>query len=311
MLISSSIDNELPKLIQSKKLNASDITAKEIYQLYAKMILDILYNVHKVFTNTEYSITCCELAHSIFLIILHNTNNSKLAMFLCDRAKILFIEYINISYEMASKESINMIDVKLYIYSKTIGPLSLSNNKNIKISKLKNLFILYKNIIYKIYLYSNEENRHIRDNNNEDEDGNILEYIEENEENEENEGKDEDNLFSIYEDDLFYTIDTIKEKVYMKIYKCYFFIKNIYLENLLYTDHIDNIFSFINKINLHLQILIDYKNKYKPSSRDLFIHKLNKIITEINIHDYNYNYKYMVNNSIKKTKLYKHIITLI
>ena len=100
MLISSSIDNELLKFIQSKKLNASDITAKEIYQLYAKMILDILYNVHKVFENTEYSITCCELAHSIFLIILHHTNNSKLAMFLCDRAKILFIEYINISYEM-------------------------------------------------------------------------------------------------------------------------------------------------------------------------------------------------------------------
>ena len=196
-----------------------------------------------------------------------------------------------------------MIDVKLYIYSKTIGPLSLSNNKNIKISKLKNLFILYKNILYKIYSYSNEEKKHIHDN--EDNDENILEYTDE------NEGKDEDNLFSMYEDDLFYTIDTIKEKVYMKIYKCYFFIKNIYLENLLYTDHIDNIFSFINKINLHLQILIDYKNKYKPSSRDLFIHKLNKIITEINIHDYNYNYKYMVNNSIKKTNLYKHIITLI
>ena len=84
MLISSSIDNELLKFIDSKKIGSSEVTAKEIYQLYTKMILDILYNVHITFLNTQYSITCCELAHSIFLIILHYTNNSKLAMFLCE-----------------------------------------------------------------------------------------------------------------------------------------------------------------------------------------------------------------------------------
>ena len=222
MLLLSSIDNELLNFIQSKKLKASEITAKEIYQLYAKMIMDILYNVHKVFNNVDYSITCCELAHSIFLIVLHHTNNTKLAMFLCDRAKVLFIEYINISNEMEPKESINMIDVKLYIYSKTIGPLSLTHTKNVKISKLKNLFIIYKKIIYKIYSHLDniehttnnyDEDVYVNDNDS-DNDGTIQEtYIN---------IKDEDNLFSVYEDELFYTLDTIKEKIYMKIYRCFF-----------------------------------------------------------------------------------------
>ena len=309
MLISSSIDNELLNFIQSKKLKTSEITAKEIYQLYAKMIMDILYNVHNVFNNVEYSITCCELAHSIFLIILHHTNNTKLAMFLCDRAKVLFIEYINISNEMDSKESVNMIDVKLYIYSKTIGPLSLTHHKNIKISKLKNLFIVYKKIIYKIYSYldNNDNSKHTTHTYDEDHYLNDTEHNYGNIQETPKKIKDEDNLFSVYDDDLFYTLDTIKEKIYMKIYRCFFFVKYIYLENSLYIEHIDNIFTTVNKINLKLQLLIDYKNKYKSSSRVVFINKINKLIDKENMNKYNKNY--IINHSIKKTDIYKHIVS--
>jgi|TARA_B110001450_G_C17649650_1_gene492707 hypothetical protein len=298
MLISSSIDNELLKFIDSKKIGSSEVTAKEIYQLYTKMILDILYNVHITFLNTQYSITCCELAHSIFLIILHYTNNSKLAMFLCDRAKILFIEYINISNEMDSHKTVNMLDVKLYIYSKTIGPLSLTNNKNIKIAKLKNLFILYKKIMYKVYTYIHNNIKFIDNEDIETCDNNTNISIVKD--------KDKDNLFSIYKNHLFYTIDTIKEKIYMKIYKCYFFINNVYLENILYIESIENIFITINKVNVKLQCIIDYKNKYKKGKRLQVINKINKLVNEYNMCEYIDSY--IINQNIKKTDIYKNLI---
>lgn len=302
MLLSSSIDNELLKFIQSKKMKSSEINAKEIYQLYTKMLLDILYNVHKSFSNKEYSIICCELVHSIFSIILHHTNNTKLAMFLCDRAKILFIEYINISQEMDTqkKKNVNMLDVKLYIYSKTIGPLCLSSNKNIKISKLKNLFILYKKFIYSIYSFYND---------NED----IYEYIDdEYTDNDDNVNskkklkKDKDNLFSMYEDPLFYTIDTIKQKIYMKLYKCYFIVNNIYLESILYSEHIENIFITVNTLNLKLQLIIDYKNKHTDTSRVPFINKITKLINTHPLQEYSNTY--FCNATLKKSVIYKQVI---
>ena len=46
MLVSSSIDNELLNFIESKKNVILDVSSKDIYNLYCKMIIDILYNVH-------------------------------------------------------------------------------------------------------------------------------------------------------------------------------------------------------------------------------------------------------------------------
>ena len=337
MLISSSIDNELLKFIQSKKMKSTEINAKEIYQLYTKMLSDILYNVHKSFSNTEYSIICCELAHSIFMIILHQTNNTKLAMFLCDRAKILFIEYINICNEMVydsgrggasrrTKENINILDVKLYIYSKTIGPLSLSSNKNIKISKLKNLFILYKKFIYNVYTFyndnediyeyiDNDDNDYDYDNDNDnyddyDNDMNLnidkkTHFLKHKHVNSKKDiKKDKDNLFSMYEDPLFYTIDTIKQKIYMKLYKCYFFVNYIYLENILYIEPIENIFVTVNALNLKLQLLIDYKNK--TTSRLTFINKITKLIDTYPLQEYEN--EYLCNGTLKKSLIYKQVI---
>ena len=129
MLTTSSLDNELLQFIKTKKLDTLDVSLKEVYTLYSKMIIDILYYVNRSFNNIEYSIACCELAHSIFMIILNHTYNTKLTMFLCDRAKTLFIEYINISNEMSSAKHVNLVDIKIYIYSKTIGPLQLSKKK--------------------------------------------------------------------------------------------------------------------------------------------------------------------------------------
>tara|TARA_B110000902_G_scaffold216767_1_gene249702 strand:- start:152 stop:424 length:273 start_codon:yes stop_codon:yes gene_type:complete len=87
----------------------------------------------------------------------------------------------------------------------------------------------------------------------------------------------------------------------------FFFVNYIYLENSLYIEHIDNIFTTVNKINLKLQLLIDYKNKYKSSSRSVFINKINKLMDKENMYEYNKNY--IINHTIKKTDIYKHIIS--
>ena len=49
-------------------------------------------------------------------------------MFLCERAVVLFIEYISLSNTCDGDESINILDVKLFIIKKTSGPLKLFNN---------------------------------------------------------------------------------------------------------------------------------------------------------------------------------------
>ena len=225
-------------------------------------------------------------------------------MFLCDRAKILFIEYINISYEMNSDKELDITDVKIYIYSKTIGPLNMSSKKNNKIYKLTNLFILYKNLIYKLYskikidLDDKQSYKELEDN---------IESEEEEEEIYLEEIKDEDNIFSIYKDKLFYSIDTIKEKLYLKLYKCYFLLNNLYLENTINKEieQFENIFIFVNKLNLTLQLIIDIQTKYKKKKCSTFIHIINKSINDISLDQYNN--IYINNGNIKKNIIYKEI----
>ena len=62
-------------------------------------------------------------------------------MFLCDRAIILFNEYVEmvstaLSYKFIKEKKIklNILDIKIFIYNKTLGPIMLETKK---ISKRK------------------------------------------------------------------------------------------------------------------------------------------------------------------------------
>ena len=73
-------------------------------------------------------------------------------MFLSERAIVLFTEYINLSSSMDKNNSLNLTDVKLFIYKKTLGPIILFTKKNNdKIFEFFNLSILLKNIYKKIF----------------------------------------------------------------------------------------------------------------------------------------------------------------
>jgi hypothetical protein len=323
MLIASTLDNELSKFLESKQLLQLDVPLKEIFNLYSKMIVDILYYVYKSFSNIKFSISCCELVHSIFIITLHNTKNTKLAMFLCDRAKTLFIEYINISREMVKKHSpneykdINMIDIKIYIYSKTIGPLQLSNNQatslqQTSISKMNDLFILYKNFIYKLYKYLINNNENYKDFISEDDDYYNETYNSELDnsdlDNYELDSNEEENIHNNkflnnkYKNDIICTIlECVRNNIEDLLFTAYTVLNNIYIEELLdlKLDLYTNIYIPINKLLIQLVIINTVKKKQKSTI-------IYSEITSIKEKDISsYNDVFLDYKDIKKLNIYK------
>ena len=135
-----------------KKLNKDSIDIKKIYFLFIKVTRNTLINCYNKLNNINYSSSCVEMIFSIFWIIYSHTYNPKLTMFLSERAVVLFNEYINLSSNMENNGSVNLADVKLFIYKKTLGPLVLSNKNNsvFGISKLYNLSSIFKNLLKNI-----------------------------------------------------------------------------------------------------------------------------------------------------------------
>ena len=72
-------------------------------------------------------------------------------MFMCERAVLLFNEYINISKNYGNDKT-NLLDVKQFIINKTIGPLKLSiKDKNIELDGVNKLGEIYLQLIYTIF----------------------------------------------------------------------------------------------------------------------------------------------------------------
>jgi hypothetical protein len=96
------------------------------------------------------SIQCSEIVNIVYWTIILYSNNIKLAMFMTDRATMLFNEYINISY-LYTIEKTTINDIKLFIINKTIAPLHISNNAfNYKLYNLANYF---SNFLMNIFSY--------------------------------------------------------------------------------------------------------------------------------------------------------------
>lgn len=305
MLIASSLDNELLQFIQTKKLDSLDVSLKEVYTLYSKMIIDILYYVNRSFNNIEYSIACCELAHSIFIITLNHTYNTKLTMFLCDRAKTLFIEYISISNEMSSMKKINLVDIKIYIYSKTIGPLHLSNKKisvdtnsvhnaSYNLLKMNDLLISYKQFIYSAYTYLVN---HIDDSNSALEED--MEYMDMNTAA----GSHKEDVSSKYKNDSICTsLELIRSSLELKLFIASKVLNQLYIDELLNINFelYKTIFVPINKLIIQLQLIIDSKIKFKISSKSLYT-----TIQSLSDKDYEtYNSTFLNKKKLKHTHIY-------
>lgn len=154
-------EDQLLSFIEKKKNydNNIDIDSEKIFFFYIKALKNSISKTYTKLKKYEMIINCTEMIHTIFWIILGYSNNLKLTMFFCERAIILFIEYISLSNNLTKQEEINIQDVKLFIYKKTIGPLKLNSNEKLN-NEIINLKIISKSIKYLFYkiLFFNIDN---------------------------------------------------------------------------------------------------------------------------------------------------------
>ena len=87
-------DSQLLSFIEKKKQLKGVLDTKRLFFIFTKAIRNSLTKSYNKLENINLSISCSEMIYSIFWIIFSYTHNLKLTMFLCERAVILFIEYI-------------------------------------------------------------------------------------------------------------------------------------------------------------------------------------------------------------------------
>ena len=133
------------EFIDSKKMNFKQLELKSIVIHYSKIITKSMIYSYTRMENIENCFICTNLISNIFWILLNYSYNIKLTMFQCDRAIILFNEYMEMISSAISKKlitekkiKVNITDVKMFIYNKTIGPLKI-NDKKISKSILKKM----------------------------------------------------------------------------------------------------------------------------------------------------------------------------
>lgn len=170
-------DKDLIDFLSQKKKKKLINTELEVIDNYVK----IINNCFKNNTNNYIiNIECSNTINYLFWFLLQYSNNLKLTMFLCDRAILLFNEYINMTVENEllniDQYNINFKNVKIFVYKKTIGPLDFSH---ITLSKLSSKVIVISKLVKIIIIYS-FKNKDLSVNNNENIkliDNSLFEYL--------------------------------------------------------------------------------------------------------------------------------------
>lgn len=145
-------DLELLDFINKKKNEASTVNTKKVFFIFLKILCNTLYSSYIKLHKQGCSISCSDMIFSIFWIIFNYTYNLKLSMFLCERGVVLFVEYINLSNDMEDADKINMIDVKLFIYKKTLGPLLMENmQQDVQLQSIFNLTNIMRDFVSVIF----------------------------------------------------------------------------------------------------------------------------------------------------------------
>ena len=270
-------EDQLLTFIKKKKIVDNTIDIKRLFFIYTKAIRNSIIKTFEKIKKYDMTIHCCEMVNSIFWIIVRYTNNLKLTMFLCERAIILFIEYISLSNNLSSQQELNILDVKLFIYKKTLGPIKLASNHtlNYEVLSIKNISKFIKDIMYKVF-YLNYENSNTEELENELENElekvcsllsnimckiNILEQI--------------DNLENFFYLDEFTTINNIYSRINLLKYKLeiyYYIISNSKFS--LY-NHLNIFNKTISKIPILDNKLIDTDIKFIENKN--FINIINSI----------------------------------
>ena len=155
-------DNELAEFIESKKSILRKLVIKDVLVNYAKILKDTVVTIYKRFNNPTWTFEAITIISNIFWQVIYYSYNIKLAMFLSDRALILFSEYIDLAkltYSNHNDFNINKTDIKIFIYKRTIGPIKIKNiktksNKSIleHLERIKYVSNIFRQIIVNTFL---------------------------------------------------------------------------------------------------------------------------------------------------------------
>ena len=134
-------ESDLLKFLNDKRNKTLDATHKHLYYHYNKIINTSILNCYNRLLRADQTIHCLNLVNILFWYLIEETKNIKLSMFLCDRAILLYTEYILMVSTplLESKKEIDMTEVKIFVYKKTLGPLAL----NVTRRNYNNIFIKF------------------------------------------------------------------------------------------------------------------------------------------------------------------------
>lgn len=139
----------LLEFIENKKQTTETATINEIIRSYLISIKMAIINTYTEQEDERLAISCSDLIGNIFIVIYSYSLNIKLSLFICERAILLFNEYMNISNNYNSTP-VHTTDIKQFIINKSIGPIMLkkSNSSITDFSKLFNTTKLFMNNIF-------------------------------------------------------------------------------------------------------------------------------------------------------------------
>ena len=139
----------LLEFIESKKNTVEESDINEIMSSYLISIKIALINTYTEQGDIAMALSCSELIGNIFIIIYSYSLNIKLSLFICERAILLFNEYMNISNNYNSTP-VHISDIKLFIINKSIGPITLKNTLS-SITDMTDLFKIMGAFMNKIF----------------------------------------------------------------------------------------------------------------------------------------------------------------
>jgi len=155
-------ENELADFIESKRSIIRKLVIKDVLVNYAKILKDTILTTYKRFYNPTWTFEAITIITHVFWQVIHYSYNIKLAMFLSDRALILFNEYIDLAkltYSNNNDFNINRTDIKIFIYKRTIGPIKIkkirtNSNKSIleHLSRIQFVSNIFRKIIVNVFV---------------------------------------------------------------------------------------------------------------------------------------------------------------
>lgn len=145
----------LLEFIETKKNKTESSDLNEILRTYLIGIKMALINTYTEQGDIVMALSCSNLIANIFILIYSYSLNIKLSLFICERAILLFNEYMNISNNYNSTP-VNISDIKQFIINKSIGPIILKETES-SITDLSELFSLMKMFMNKIFIKCRNE----------------------------------------------------------------------------------------------------------------------------------------------------------